>query len=418
MTPDSPTVSNLGYTAPLMVANALVRATEVLGMSFGRIELDSVIEAARRQTGLTDYGDGSFLVPMAKIIDVVRARQDFTSLARAIMRQTFIRAISNRLLLEDWLRRHPAVLAQRVARPIFVLGFPRTGTTLLQNLLAQHTGRRGLPFWELTVPVPQSDDRGSDREHRRSAARPLLQAAYTAAPEMSAVHAIDVDTLEECWPLFSNSFAVLNWDLSGLEAYGDWLLANWDMRGPYAEYKRYLQVMLSSAPAEQLVLKCPEHLWFLDSLLDVFPDACVVWTHRDPFDTLASYSSLISLQWRTLYGHIDRPKLGAYMQRHLRTGIDRALDVRARRDPARFFDVRFEDLVRDPAGVTRQLSDHFGLELESDHEQKVADYLQRKRPDERGAHRYDARHYGLDRQDVHRDYARYIDAVGVEIKRS
>jgi Sulfotransferase family len=418
MTPDGPTVSRLGYTAPLKVANAFIRATEALGWRLSRVEIDSVIAASRRQTGLVDYGDPSFLVPMAKIIEVVRAKSDFTPLARAIMRQTFIRAISNRLLLGDWLRRHPAVTSRAVSRPIFVLGFPRTGTTLLQNLLAQHRGRRGAPFWELTVPVPMAEHHLHDRDLRRASARPLLQAAYAAAPEMAYVHHIDVDTLEECWPLFSNSFAVLNWDLSGLSDYGDWLTSSWDMHGPYQEYRRYLQVMLEAEPAEQLVLKCPEHLWFLDALLDVFPDACVVWTHRDPFDTLASYCSLMSLQWRTLYGKIDRPAIGAYMQQRLRTGIDRALDVRQRRDPARFFDVRFEELVRDPADVVRRMSQHFELPLEPDHDAKVAAYLERKRPDERGMHRYDASLYGLDRSAVHRDYERYITTVGVQLNSS
>jgi hypothetical protein len=417
MTPITPTVSQLEYSTRLRFANALAWAGEALGFPLSRLDVESILDAARRQTGLHDFGSDAFLTPMQKVIDAVHAKPEFTSLARVILRQSWIRAVSNRLQIEDWVARHPKVLDRTVERPIFVLGFPRTGTTLLQNLLAQGRGRRGLPFWELALPVPVTEDPAADRESRRGTAKMMLSAAYQAAPEMGAVHFVDVDTLEECWPLFANSFAVMNWELqSGLEQYGDWLMSDWDMRQPYAEYARYLKVLLDRNPADQLVLKCPEHLWFVDALLDTFPDACVVWTHRDPYDTIASYCSLMSLQWRTLFGKIDRPAIGEFMERRLLVGIERALEVRTRRDPARFFDVKFEDLVADPAGTIRRMSAHFDLPVEPDHDQQVASYLGKKRQDERGQHKYDGRLYGLDRKRVHEKYRNYIDTIGVAVK--
>ncbi|MCA9489183.1 MAG: sulfotransferase, partial [Myxococcales bacterium] len=234
-------------------------------------------------------------------------------------------------------------------------------------------------------------------------------------PEMAEVHYVDVDTVEECWPLFANSFCVMNWELqSGLEAYGKWLLDTIDMRIPYGEYKRHLQVLTAQNPAEQLVLKCPEHLWFVDALLATFPDACIVWTHRDPFDTLASYCSLMSLQWRTLYGQIDRHAIGAYMQRSLHTGVQRAMAAREHHDPRRFYDVRFEDLVADPAAVLEKASAWFDLELPPNHREQVDQYLGQKRSDERGRHRYAAADYGLDPDQVRELYGDYIRQFGVE----
>jgi hypothetical protein len=412
----TPTVSNLEYTTRLKVANAVARATEVLGLNLGRIDVASILDAARRHTGLTDWGDEAFLEPMKVVIAEVGAKPEFTPLARIILRQSWIRAVCNRLWIQDWIKAHPRVLDRRVERPIFVLGFPRTGTTLLQNLLARHPGRRGLPFWEVSVPVPVSDDREHDRESRQRTASLMLQAAYQAAPEMAQVHYIDVDTLEECWPLFANSFAVMNWELqSGLEAYGDWLMNEWDMTGPYQEYAQHLQVLTAQNPAEQLVLKCPEHLWFVDSLLEAFPDACIVWTHRDPYSTVASYCSLMSLQWRTLFGRINQPQIGEFMQRRLAIGVERAMAARERHDPARFFDVRFEDLVADPAGLTRRLSEHFDLPVAADHDAQVAAYLANNRPDHRGQHKYDPKLFGLDRGLVLERYAPYIERFGIKV---
>ena len=122
---------------------------------------------------------------------------------------------------------------------------------------------------------------------------------------MGAVHEIRADSVEECWPLFSPTFAVLNYDLqSGFEDFGRWLLEH-DMSGPYREYRRELQLLAHHRSTGNFVLKCPEHLWFLDALFEVFPDACVVWTHRDPLDSVASYSSLMSLNRRMIYGRFD-----------------------------------------------------------------------------------------------------------------
>ncbi len=406
----TPTVNQLRYGPLLQVANGLAGFGEWAGASLGRLDVDDILAEGRRQTGLQDWGDDHFLPNLRTAVDCVKAKDGLTPLARVVLRQSFVRAVCNRLWVQDWLRRHPEVRDQRVERPIFVVGFPRTGTTVLQNLFAAHPDRRGLPFWQLTVPVPVAEDREADRQSRRKTCDWMLWAAYRAAPEMAEVHYIDTDTLEECWPLFGNSFAVMNWELqSGLERYGDWIQQHADMQKAYAEYRTLLQVQLERWPSGQLVLKCPEHLWFLDALLDVFPDACILWTHRDPYETIASYCSLMSLQWRTLYGHIDRPAMGAFMERRLLVGIDRALATRARRGDARFFDARFVDTVRDPIGVVEQASAHFGLDVTPAHRDAMRRWLDHERADQRGKHKYDPLDYGLERGRVAERYGHYIE---------
>jgi hypothetical protein len=415
----TPTVSTLAYRRRIQVVNAAAWVAEQLGLPLGRLDVDSILAAARRSTGLEDAGDPRFLEPMSWIVEACAGSPDVTPLARIVLRQTWIRATQNRLHLQDWLRRRPDVLEQPVHRPIFVVGFPRTGTTVLQNVLAIDPSRRGLTFWELLAPVPLHDDVAKDRHVRRRMARTTLRAAYQIAPEMTDVHAIDADSLEECWPLFGNTFCVMNWDLqSGLRAYGDRLLApSWDMRPAYREVRRTYQVLLERggpgrAPSAttQLVLKCPEHLWFLDALLDTFPDACVVWTHRDPYETLSSYCSLISMQWRTLYGVIDRPRIGAHVEERLLGGIGRAMAARASHDPRRFFDVRFPDLVRDPAAVVDEILRWFDLPRAEGHDAAVARYLGTKRSDERGRHHYDGRLFGLDADRIRARFADYVSA--------
>ncbi len=418
MTKPRPTVHRLDYRLPVRVLDRLAAMAEAVGADLGGLDADAVLETARRRTGLSDFGDDGFQVPFRKVVDFAReldATQGFTPLSRAIQRQAWNQAAINRLQLAEHLRTHPEVLDIEVKRPLFVLGFPRTGTTLVQHLLAQEPSRRGLHMWELISPVPSSDDPEAARRHALRTTKPILWGAYQLAPEMGEVHYVDAETYEECWYLFANSFAVLNWDLqSGLRPYGDWLTTEHDMRQAYREYKTWLQVRLSQFPAEQLVLKCPEHLWFIDALLDVFPDACIVWTHRDPFPTLASYCSLMSMQWRNLYGEIPVERLGEHMSYRLHQGVELAMAARERHGPERFFDVRFGELVTDPVGTMERIHTHFDLGWTDDDRQRAEHWLADERDDARGKHRYDAALYGLDRDTVHARFADYIECIGVD----
>ncbi|TNE91967.1 MAG: sulfotransferase [Deltaproteobacteria bacterium] len=407
------TVGNLEYTWQARLVDSLARVGEILRLPIGKLDAESILASARRQTGLDDLGDPSFREPLDKIVEIARTAP-MTSLGRVFIRQTMIRAACNRAWMNEYVKKHPEVLDIEVKRPVFVLGFPRTGTTVLQNLLCLDEGRRGLEFWELTHPVPMLDNKAKDERKRKRSAKSMLDIGYFVAPEMAEIHEVSVDSWEECWYLFSNTFQVLNYDLaSGMTEYGDWLMTR-DMTQAYREYKLALQILLHQRPAENLVLKCPEHLWFLDALLEVFPDACIIQTHRDPFDSIASYCSLISMGRRSLWGSIDPHKLGADITQRFKVGIDRALEARSRHDEARFFDVPFSELVEDQADMIQQICEHFGLEPTS--RAQIEDWLTNGRKDKRGAHKYDAGLYGLDPDAIRARYADYIERFSVKCR--
>ena len=141
------------YRPTIRMLDGLIDISQRLGFPIGHLDRDRIIEAARKSTGLDDFGDPSFLAPMERLL--ANARQaPFTSLGKAFTQMSCQRAIGNRLHIEAHLKEHPEILNQQIRRPVFILGFPRTGTTLLQNLIAQAPNRRALEFWELTMPVP------------------------------------------------------------------------------------------------------------------------------------------------------------------------------------------------------------------------------------------------------------------------
>mgnify|MGYP002631710701 CR=1 FL=1 len=381
-----------------------------MNLPMTRLQAESVLALGRRKARLHDIGDPRFLEPFTKAMECY-GDPDFKAMSAVFVRSVGSRAVVNRLAIEKHLADHPAVLDVPVERPIFVLGFPRTGTTLLQNLLCLDNDRRGLEWWELNHPAPVHPDPVIDRERRMRVAQRDIDTAAIFTPEMHQIHHTTATTVEECWPLFTSTFAVLNFDLAhGNRRFGDWLL-DYDMEWPYREYRRQLQLLLSIRPARQLVLKCPEHLWFADSLLKVFPDACIVWTHRDPFDAVASYCSLVTLVRRTLKGKVDPLKVGDHIATRYHQGVQRAMAALDGSD--RVFHVRFEDLVKDPIAAVGQIEQHFDLDVTSPDTMRA--YLDAPRQDGRGKHVYDAARYGLHADAIHAQFADYISRFGVAL---
>ena len=410
------TVTQLEYTPLFKAIDALLRGLDWLGMPFTQLDADKILREARRSTGLTDWGREDFIEPLRRLLETARGK-DLSGIARFSTHQICVKAMQNRLWIEDYVRRHPEVEDIPIERPVFILGFPRTGTTLLQNLMSQTGTLRPLRFWELSSPVPAYEDRERDIRVRKSRASTIVKAAYFVAPEQRHIHQLGVETAEECWPLFFNAFQVMNYDLTAdFRDFGDWMMGR-DMVPAYTYYKRQLQILAHHTPTRHFLLKCPEHLWFVDALLKVFPDACVVWTHRDPVASVASYCSLSSLQRRMLYGHIDRPAIGAHIRDRFRIGVERAMTARREiADESRFFDVDFQQLVTDPIAMVHRIKGHFGIPHADGADATMQAWLDNGRKDKRGQHRYSAEQWGLDQGAIHAEYADYLERFSIPVK--
>ena len=409
------TVERSSYRPIVQLLNWASWFAAKLNLPVASIDRHRIIESARRRHG-GDWGDERFLNGLDEVLSEVR-RAPLTPLARTLCRETFVKGIVHRMQAEGYVSKHPAASEIPIKRPVFILGFPRTGTTLIQNLLALDGDRRALEFWELISPVPRNDDLAAEEARRLKVAERMLKLTYLIAPEMRDAHEVRTRSFEECWPLFVQTFHVLNWDLqSGFSGYGDWLMEQ-DMTHVYAEYRQQLQVLLHQRPASNLLLKCPEHLWFLDALLEVFPDACLVWTHRDPFKSVASYCSLISMNYRMLYGDLDLPRIGEHISYRFHQGVERAMAVRDRVGDDRFYDVNFERLVNEPGEVVREITNQFNLSVDSDLDKQIHAYLNNNRTDKKGAHKYSAERYGLEREAVHARFSKYIDRFDIKVAR-
>ena len=410
------TVRRLEYGPGMKLVNALLGLIDKLGFPLGNIERGNVLYHATRRKKLAEFGDSRFLGFLDHYLEVSR-RLPLTPFGRVTTRQAALKALANRLMVERYVQRYPRVKDIPIKRPLFIVGFPRTGTTLLHHLLSQDPGYRSLKFWELHTPVPvRLDDPEKDRAQRVSIARRVLAGVRYIFPEMRVMHQTDPHTPEECWQLFYNSFGAMNMDLqTGDFEMGDWLFEQ-DMVWVYKQYRRYLQILAHRHPTRVFVLKCPEHLWFLDSLLEVFPDAGIIQTHRDPYNCVASYCSMISLNRRMLFGKIDPHEVGKHISHRFLTGIERAMDVRDRVGEKNFFDVDFRQLVKEPRSVMRAIKEWHGMDHDEESERRMDEWFETKRDDAKGKHVYTGEMWGLNVEDIHQRYSRYIERFGVWTK--
>ncbi len=408
------TVHRMEIAPSLKLVNAAVGVAGWFGVPFGKLDVDSVLRTARRKTGLENWGDDAFVDLTRRLFRYADAAR-VTRLGEIALRQTSFAAVCNRLRIEEYIRCHPEVEDIPIERPVFIIGFPRTGTTLLQNLLSLESGSRALQFWELYSPVPIHDDPEVDRRKRLRKARDVLMVAKTVAPEMPIVHDIKTTTPEEDWVLMANTGAVMNNDLAnGVLRWGDYLM-RYDMTGPYREFRRMLQVLAHWKPTRRFVLKCPEHLWFLDDLLEVFPDACIVWPHRDPVSCIASYSSMISLTRRAWYGRIHAEYIGEHVTDRFETGVTRGMAVRDRVGEERFFDVNFDQLSRDPGKAVRDIRAHFGIPHGEDDDRQIREWLAQPREDKPGKHVYSAAQWGLEVPEIYERFEPYTRRFDVRV---
>ncbi|MCF8278146.1 MAG: sulfotransferase [Flavobacteriales bacterium] len=398
------------YKLPMRVLNALIGLLQVFGITPKRVDPDSITKKAKRRTGLSDLGDNMHRVGMEALTSSVNSAP-VTDFGKLSSTGFGVDALSNRLMMIDYMKKHPEVADVKIERPVFIVGFPRTGTTLLQNLLHLSEDRRALQFWELTNPIPVSDNPEKDVAKRQRRTKMRLAVANFVVPEMKFIHEVRHDSLEECWSLFIPQFTVPNWEMtSRWPDYGKFINQH-DMKPAYQEYKKFLQVMVHRVPDKKLILKCPDHMWHLDALLEVFPDACIVWTHRDPSRSIPSYCSLASLNWRLLYGQFEPTELGPYIEERFRQGIERGLAVRERVGDERFIDVNFRSLLHEPVEAVNRITSHFNITPVD--EGKMDAYLKRDRPDDRGKHGYSADHYGLDVDSIKERFRSYIEKFGI-----
>ena len=395
--------------------NALGRNLGDDGRSLVPLDEATVLAAARAAVGLDDFGDDWFRTALGKLLFALQGEARLTLLGRLFARSEIQRILQNRLRVEQWIREHPEVLAERIEAPVFVTGLGRSGTTLLHELLMQDPGNRVPLLWETfySIPPPEAATHLSDPRVVASDLEITLMDA--AIPAMTGMHENAGDLPTECIFLFAHQLAtdMFTGEFS-VPSYTLWLHTQ-DPAPLYSYHRRLLQLLQSRHRGERWVLKAPSHLSMLPALFQAYPDARVVITHRDPLRVIGSLCNLMAaLHWMRS-DHVDYDAIVRAMSFGFPFLCERVMKQRdAGELPAgRIADVLYRDLVRDPIATVCGLYAGWGRALSPAAEARMRAFLEDRRHGKRGAHDYAFESTGLDRDAERQKYAAYLARYGI-----
>jgi len=400
---------------PVRALNRAGALAGAAGLRWPSLAPEALLRRAARRTGLSDFGDDFFREPLARLVDSLEREARLTTLGRIVARRDLLRTLEGRLRVEEVRRRHPEIAKEPVRAPIFVIGLPRTGTTILHELLAQDPANRVPMTWEVMHPWPPPERETFERDPRIETVEAHFAGIDRLLPDFKRMHPMGARLPQECVAITAFELAtMIHHTTYRVPAYEDWLEAT-DLGPVYASHRRWLQYLQWRCPAERWVLKSPAHLWALDALLAEYPDARLVMTHRDPLRVVASLASLVTALRGLASDAVDPHEIGADWTRRLAAGLRRAVRVRdaVRLPDDRIFDLHFEEFVGNEIASVRRLYERFGLALSPGAEARMRRFLAENPRDKHGAHRYHLRNAGLDPATERRRYAEVVERFGI-----
>ncbi|NQX88518.1 MAG: sulfotransferase [Halioglobus sp.] len=331
-------------------------------------------------------------------------------------RDETVRLLQKHLQLRERMQMVPSLLATELPPTVFIVGLPRTGSTFLHHLLAADPTNRTMPYWESYEPLPPLS--GSDQRLERVTR--MLAQLERMAPSYQAIHPMQADLPEECVALFMNVLRSLQFDIQyRIPRYARWLLSQ-DATIAYRAYREQLQVVQHYRPSgDRLLLKDPTHACHLSALLDVFPDAKIIFMHRHPVDTFSSICSLYAYTRAIFSDDVPADEIGEeIMEGYWPIALAHMQAVRADLPTSRYIDVCQQDLAIAPIETLARIYSHFGMNFDNNVRRAMRTFLEGKSAVFRGNHTHSLAGFGLSENDCLERFTPYVDEFGLSRRRA
>jgi hypothetical protein len=385
-----------------------------------RFDVETILAAARAKTGLHDFGKDDFRARLAVQCQSIDEDAELNALGRLGIFANLLRYAENRLRFEDLLRRHPEILETPIERPIIVAGMPRTGTTHLLNLIGADTRLRSLPYWESMEPIPTpGEGPGRDgRDPRWHRCNASYQQMVANMPLIVAMHDMPPEHIHEEIELEELDFAsyLLEW-LCRPKRWRDAYLAL-DQRPHYAYMKRVLQALTCMRGPRRWVLKSPQHLEHLPALLDTFPDATIVITHRDPVSVFRSAITMAAYGDRMRRTRVDVAATADYWLDRVEKLLSACLRDRDQLPAAQAIDVRFHEFMADDIGTVGRIYEQARLPMTPAARAALDAFMAANPRGKHGQVIYDLKgDFGLGPSEVRARFGDYVERFGVRAER-
>jgi len=357
------------------------------------LDEDSLLRAARANTGLDDFGDDDWIEPFRLLLSDLEETAELHFFGRVMTRSDLLVHLEGRLRVVDWLKRHPEVEEEEIESPVFIVGLPRSGTTIMQEILGADPNARTVRMWEAKFPVPPPAPGDPAPDPRIARAQDLVGLQDRITPEWATMHKVGAELPVECIEWTYSSFVSYAFSASfHVPNYTRYVAQN-DHRSAFGWHKKILQLLQSTGRPGHWLLKGPTHLPVLPSLFETYPDAKLALMLRDP---VKSAASVVDVSGVLFYMRSDDTSLGKGFGRSidgketyqtLQDMIDWMEDGTIPK--AQVFPVDYPAFFADPDAALEKLYGELGLPLPAASKQAMLDYVENKPKDKFGKHEYE-----------------------------
>ncbi len=392
---------------PVRAFNAIGKGLGTLGIGSAPMNMDDLMESASRAVKLHDFGDGRFKEGLRLYLESLDGEASLTALGRLTARMEVVQKLKSRLQMTDHIKKNPEIRKSRVDRPLFIVGLARTGTTILHYLLDCDPAFRSPLSWECLSPYPPPEPSTYQDDPRIARVQKQFDRLYQLIPGFEAVHPMSAMLPQECVNIWTYEFKSQQFFVQyNVPSYQKWVDGQ-SMTDVYAAERLFLQFLQSGGVKyDRWLLKSPGHLNYLEDLLDEFPDAAIIHTHRDPVTVVASVTSLMSMLRSISSDAVDPHLIGRQMIDWLAFVLEESVAQRKRLKARenQFYDIHLSDIVADPLKCVKGAYDHFGFTLTPEVRSSMERFMRNNARDKHGIHRYAPEDFGID---IARDRARF-----------
>ncbi len=375
--------------------------------SVADLDVESLNAEARRLTGLDDFGPNNFDEPLRVLIENIQRDGNLTEKGLAQARGSMIRHLSTRLKMQDFFIRHPEIEEQQIVAPVVIVGLQRTGTSKLFANIAADPQWNVLYTWQALNPIPPAGWQPGMADSRLAEAEAFCeQQRFMAQAHKFEARAPEMEALLMAQSFMSNSGQYL------IPGHSRWMETA-DYLPLYRQLKRQLQFLQwqnRSEPGRRWILKTPGHLYALDTLRAVFPDARLVMTHRHPRSSVGSMCKLVEITQAQVAKSIDRSVIGQTWLRIMSSSIGNYMRLHASDSASSVIDVSYHDLTGDPLPAIQRIYEFSGMPFTSETEEAVARWHAENPQHSEGKFEYDLADYGLADADIADAFKDYLTA--------
>ena len=377
------------------------------------LSAENMLAAALKRAGREDFADRSFFHPLERLIASCNRESDLNPLGRQAVKFEIRRSLHNLLEFERRERESPALLLRPIERPIFITGMPRSGSTFLHRLLVRDPSVAAPLSWRLVHPHPSSAGRlGESLNRARVQAQFYLMRIL--APELNTLHEVAAGEPEECTDITAQVFQSLRYDsVYRVPSYQSWLQRHGHVEA-YRFHKRFLQHLDAQAPGRRWILKSPDHVFALDDIRVVYPDAQWVFIHRDPVAVLASVARLTEVLRRPFAHHVDLAEIGQQVCASWLDGAQRMMRMAA--TCGSILHLHYREIIADPQKAADRLLRHGGHAASGEAARRMRKWLSNRSNRRHRQRHYDLEAFGLDPNTLRSQFKPYTDAFGIELE--